>query len=468
MNVTFMYDEPELGISSDPEIPQEDRRYLSMRDDRTEQVVIGSALLDPGAADRVCSRCQPAYFWRNHHKAIMQAILDVRAKHHPVELLTVAYDLRGKDEPDHRDMHSYKPFPANLLDAVGGAEYLMACIGMVTTTAHVNVYVHQLLELYERRTAFGIQHGAYGEESAREIADRLREVRDALRWGDGARPIAEYPVLESIERHVARREFDHKVPHFDIRHLDQVSGGLPCPGYVVVMGDSGMGKTALALQIAHHWSLTHGEPSLYFSLEMDAEAQLIPRLAHLECGRGASTEEELLEAGTHIICSPLVIDCSSRTLEQIVAESRRLARDPAPRLIVLDYAGLVQTATRCDERERLQRISLECKALAKQVRSSVISISQVTWDSERRDASTFGSRGSEFDADMVVEVRRPGQTAFERRQSQEAEVYIRKNRNGPVSSVRTAFMGLRFREKSSDDDGATHREDGWWVDAGGV
>ena len=460
MSASFIDGEPESKYEAMPEV---DQYFLCLHDDRTEQAVLACALYDPVAADFVCSRVKPDYFYRAHHKYIAECLLETRAKGKPVDLLTVAHEMRQKAKPE-APFQSYRKDAPSLLEACGGPEYLIAIIKDVPTTTHVNAYILQLLDLYEKRMAYAVQMGVYGDQTISEIMQRLQAVRDELDWQGGAKGIADYAVMESIEKHVSRRSFDHSNPHFDIDHLDRKSGGMPCPGYVVVMGDSGIGKTALALQIAHHWSCGHGRPALYFTLEMDPETQLIPRLAHLECGKGASTEEELYSAATHIMVSPLIIDGTTRSIEQVVAESNRLSRDPSPRLILVDYVGLVQVGRRMDERERLQHISRELKALSKEVGATVVSLSQVTWDQDRRDSSTFGARGSEFDADMVVEVRRPGATAFERRQSDEAEVFIRKNRNGQVASVNVAFMGLRFREKEPGEQTRAEKDGYWWTE----
>jgi replicative DNA helicase len=466
MSVSFLRDDFDEEPQPKESMAATDAYWLSLHDDANEQAVLGAMLLEPGATDLVLARAKPEYFYRHAHAHIMQAAVDLRAERKPIDLLTVGNALLRRPVPDI--LRPYRVDAPNLLAACGGPEYLTALLGCVPTTAHVNAYLLALAELYEKRITYAVQRGIYGDRTISDLMGRLEAVRDELAWHGGAKRIADFDVLESVEAHLGRREFDHANPHFDIPLLDQRSRGMPCPGYMVLMGDSGMGKTALALQIAHHWACGHGRPAVFFSLEMDARTQLIPRLAHMECGRGANSEEDLYRAAASIMCSPLILDDTTRGIEQIVSECRRLSREPSPRLVVVDYAGLVQTSRNMDERARLEHVSRELKALSKEVRATVVSLSQVTWDQERRDASTFGARGAEFDADMVVEVRRPGQTAFERRQSREAEVIIRKNRNGEVCSTRAAFMGVRFREYHGEETNANARQDGyWWNETGG-
>ncbi|MBW3625970.1 MAG: replicative DNA helicase, partial [Armatimonadetes bacterium] len=89
-----------------------------------EQSTLGSMLLDKLAAERVLEILMPEDFYREAHQRIFTAMWDLAEQGEPVDIVTVAEELRRR----------------NLLEAVGGAAYLTTLLDSVPTAANAEYY----------------------------------------------------------------------------------------------------------------------------------------------------------------------------------------------------------------------------------------------------------------------------------------------------------------------------------------
>src|SRR5258705_4983556 len=223
-----------------------------------------------------------------------------------------------------------------------------------------------------------------------------------------------------------------------IRKLDIDMGGLQKSDLIVVAGRPGMGKTALATNIAYHIAsnyefehnvdgtrkTTNGGIVGFFSLEMSAE-QLATRIISEQTEisssamrRGDISQEQIdaLAAASHQIeHTPLYIDESGGlSIAQLAARARRLKRQHGLDLLVIDYIQLLQgSGKRSDNRvQEVTEITTNLKALAKELDIPVLALSQLSRQVESRDdkrpqLSDLRESGSiEQDADVVLFVYR--------------------------------------------------------------
>src|SRR6201996_1915340 len=287
-----------------------------------------------------------------------------------------------------------------------------------------------------------------------------------------------------------------------LRDLDTKMGGLQHSDLIVLAGRPGMGKTALATNIAYNiakayqsevqpdgtMKAVNGGVVGFFSCEMSAE-QLATRILAEQTGiasssirRGGITEMDFDKIRTHSIelqSLPLYVDeTGGLSISQLTARARRLKRQKGLDMIVVDYIQLLQgSGKRSDNRvQEVTEITTSLQALAKELVVPILALSRLPRQVESRDAnrpqlSDLRESGSiEQDADVVIFVYReeyylaakePRPGTPEHLQWQEdmglahgkAEVIIGKQRHGPTGTVELAFEGqfTRFSDLAPDD-----------------
>ena len=270
--------------------------------------------------------------------------------------------------------------------------------------------------------------------------------------------------------------------------LDSRMGGLQPSDLIILAGRPGMGKTALATNIAYnvarawagevradgHTATVNGGIVGFFSLEMSAE-QLATRIIAEQTGipsnkirRGAIDEgdfEKIKDISIELQSLPLYVDeTGGLSIGQLAARARRLKRQPGLDLLVIDYIQLLQGSTRRSSENRVQEITeitTQLKALAKDLKIPILALSQLSRQVEQRDnkrpqLSDLRESGSiEQDADVVLFVFREAyyQALQKPEGDQElsdwsaraeelhnsAEIIIAKHRHGPTATVELNF-----------------------------
>lgn len=237
--------------------------------------------------------------------------------------------------------------------------------------------------------------------------------------------------------------------------LDGVIGGFTPSELVLIAARPSMGKTALALSILHSVSVKSKIPSAFFSLEMSTK-QCAQRLIGIESGisprKQNPTREEIssvTEAAGRVAESPVFIDDGARYLSDIRARARRLVASHGVSMIFIDYLQLVKSDEKFEKRHlEVGAVSRSIKELAADLGVVVIGLSQlsraVEGRAERRpNLSDLRESGDlEQDADIVQLIYREGYYRREDAgpdQSEEAEIIIAKNRNGPTGTANVAY-----------------------------
>jgi replicative DNA helicase len=294
-----------------------------------------------------------------------------------------------------------------------------------------------------------------------------------------------------------------------LRDLDGKMGGLQRSDLIIVAGRPGMGKTALATNIAYNIARAwHGEIQAdgtnksvnggivgFFSCEMSAE-QLATRIlaeqteiSSASIRRGGISEsdfDKIRDYSIQLQALPLYVDeTGGLSISQLTARARRLKRQKGLDVIIVDYIQLLQgSGKRSDNRvQEVTEITTSLKALAKELNVPVIGLSQLSRQVESRDdkrpqLSDLRESGSiEQDADVVMFVYReeyylqnkeprPGTPEHEKWAMEmdlvhgKAEVIIAKQRHGPTGTVELQFEGqfTRFSDLAQTGHLPAHRE----------
>ncbi|MEW6088641.1 MAG: replicative DNA helicase [bacterium] len=420
-----------------------------------EQAVIGSMILDPEAVGKVVEILKENDFYRSSHKKIFSAVLELFEQNQPVDLIILTENLRKK----------------NLLEEIGGAAYLTVILENTDTTANVEHHAKIVKEkstLRELIKAAGhIMSESISDEkeadSILENAERLILDVSKEKIKQGFVPVKDIlkGTFDNIEKLYHRKEYvtglSTGFPKFDM-----LTAGLHKGDLIIVAGRPSMGKTSLCLTMAQNIAVEQKIPVAIFSLEMSRD-QLVQRLLCAEARVNAhdvrsgfireSDWPKLTIAGGKLAESPIFIDDSSMVSDlEMRIKSRRLASLQNIGLIIVDYLQLMQSARRVENRQQeITNICRSLKALAKELNVPVMVLSQLSRAVESRGdhipqlADLRESGSIEQDADLVVFIYREeyyqDKNAPPSPESENiAEIIIGKQRNGPVGSIKLAFI----------------------------
>jgi replicative DNA helicase len=357
---------------------------------------------------------------------------------------------------------------SQVLNDIGGVSFLTALANAVPTAANIEHYIAIVKEKSILRSlinnATKIVSLCYESEgNIAQVVDNAEQlifdVRDTKTQGGTYIPLKEIikDGIEKIDLLYQQKAHVTGIPtgyiDFDIK-----SAGLQESDLIVVAGRPSMGKSAFALGIAEYAGVVEKIPTAVFSLEMSKE-QLVQRLlcshakvdAHkVRTGYLATSDwPRLTAAAGKLSEAPIFIDDTPAiSVMELRAKARRLKLQQDIKLIILDYLQLMRgTTTSAESRQQeISEISRSLKALARELNVPIIAISQLSRAVESRtdhrpQLSDLRESGAiEQDADVVVLILREEYYNPTPDNQGVAEIIIAKQRNGPVGSMKLAFI----------------------------
>jgi replicative DNA helicase len=415
-----------------------------------EVSVLGGILLENEALNRVLEVIHESDFYRESHRKIFSAMLELSERSEPTDLITLSEILKKREA----------------FDQVGGIEYLNSLVNSVPTAANISYYAKIIKEksilrkLINRATEIVSQ----GYSDSGDVDDFLDRAEHSIFEisEDRVRP-SFYPIkdiikssFKTIEKLYEKRQLITGVPS-GFAKLDELTSGLQPSDLIIVAGRPSMGKTAFALNIAQHAAIKGGIPSAIFSLEM-AKEQLALRMLCSEAKvdahrlRGGFLSEadwpKLTRAAGNLSEAPIFIDDTpGLTALEMRAKSRRLKAEHRLGLVIVDYLQLMRGRADSDNREQeISDISRSLKALAKELNVPVIALSQLNRRVEERGdkrpqlADLRESGAIEQDADVIIFLYREEIYNRSDNNKGKAEIIIGKQRNGPTDKFELAFL----------------------------
>jgi replicative DNA helicase len=415
-----------------------------------EVSVLGGILLENEALNRVLEVIREGDFYRESHRTIFSALLELYERSEPADLITLSEVLKKREE----------------FEAVGGIEYLNSLVNSVPTAANITYYAKIIKEksilrkLINRATEI-VSQGYADSGDVDEFLDRAeRSIFEISE--DRVRP-SFYPIkdiikssFKTIEKLYEKRQLITGVAT-GFTKLDELTSGLQPSELIIVAGRPSMGKTAFALNIAQHAAIQGGIPSAIFSLEM-AKEQLALRMLCSEAKvdahrlRGGFLSEadwpKLTRAAGNLSEAPIFIDDTpGLTALEMRAKSRRLKAEHKLGLVIVDYLQLMRGRAASDTREQeISDISRSLKALAKELTVPVIALSQLNRRVEERGdkrpqlADLRESGAIEQDADVIIFLYREEIYNRSENNKGKAEIIIGKQRNGPTDKFELVFL----------------------------
>lgn len=416
-----------------------------------EQSVIGSMLLDKEVIPTITEILKSEDFYREDHKEIFEAVMDLFEKGEPIDLITVSEQLKLRGS----------------LDNVGGIEYLTNMATAVPTTANARHYSKiveekSILRKLIRASTDIVNMGYEASEEVSFVLDRAeKNIFDILqkRNMSGFAPIREVLVetFNKLEELYNSKGVITGIPT-GFTDFDYKMAGLHNSDLILIAARPAMGKTSFAINIAQHVAVHEKVPVAIFSLEMSKE-QLVNRIL---CGE-AMVDSQRMKTGKlededwqkiaralgPLSEAPIYIDDTpGTTIMEIRAKCRRLKLEKNLGLVVIDYLQLMQGRGKGDSRQQeISEMSRSLKILAKEINVPIITLSQLSRAPEQRTdhrpiLSDLRESGAiEQDADIVLFLYRDDYYNPETEKKNIAEVIVAKHRAGSTGTVDLVWLG---------------------------
>ncbi len=418
-----------------------------------EMSVLGITFIDNSLVDNICEEVNAEMFFDEKNRFLFEAIYELYNNNIPIDVGMV------KDELDKKKR----------LNAIGGLPYISEVVDSVITPANLEYYIGILKEQYTRRnlinTATAIVTEAYDEENVTALLDNAeKNILDVVR----VRKVKDFvPINEILRRAQAKLEELAKNKKLitgletGFYDFDKITTGFQPGELIILAARPGMGKTALALNMATYAATTTKKAIAIFNLEMPAD-QLVNRIISaiggidaykLQTGQMQETDwKRYNEAMNTLADTRLFIeDNSGVTLSEIKAKCRRLSNLPEGLgLVVIDYLQLVTTGNRKVESRQVEvsEISRSLKTMALELGVPVMALSQLSRSAEKREsnmpmlADLRESGSIEQDADMVLFINRKDYYEAKKDQREKivpAELVIAKHRKGSLGTIDLLF-----------------------------
>jgi replicative DNA helicase len=428
-----------------------------------EASMLGAVLIDSDAIVRIADAVGPDDFYEERHQRIYEAIRKLYEKHRPIDVLTLSNQLKED----------------GLLDIVGGASYLTELTNYVPTAAHVEHYAEIVAQKAIRRRLIKASQDivGLGYDETKPVQELIEEAETQLFNVSQQQVKQDIVSLEDIlAESFERLDELHKdkgkirgVPT-GLKDVDNILAGLQRSDLIVIASRPSMGKTALALNIAHNIATKSGLPVLIFSIEMSKE-QIADRLLAMQSGVDAwkirtgdlsdADFEKLSPAMGTLGEAPIYIDDSPTiTVSDMRTKARREQHQRQLGAILVDYLQLMSGGSRFgndfNRVQEISEISRGLKAIARELNVPVVALSQLSRSVEARSpqipqlADLRESGSIEQDADVVAFIYREDYYNPETNRKNITDIFIKKHRNGPIGNVELYFDKEHQKFKSLD------------------
>ena len=449
----------------------DDYGHLQPQAPELEQAVLGALMIEKDAYSLVSEILKPESFYEHRHQLLYKAIQTLAIQQKPVDILTVAEQLRSTAE----------------LEEVGGPVYITQLAGKVNSSAHIEYHARIIAQKYLARELI-----TFTSEVQTKAFDETNDVEDLMQEAEGK--------LFAISQQNMKKDYTQINPVIQeayemlqkaaanttglsglesgFHKLDKMTSGWQNSDLVIIAARPAMGKTAFVLSMAKNMAVNAKVPVALFSLEM-SNVQLVNRLIVNVCeipgekiksGQLAPYEWGQLDYKIkELYDAPLYVDDTpSLSVFELRTKARRLVREHGVKIIIIDYLQLMNASGMSfgSRQEEVSTISRSLKGLAKELNIPIIALSQLNRGVESREGiegkrpqlSDLRESGAiEQDADMVCFIHRP---EYYKIYSDDkgndlrgkAEIIIAKHRNGAVGDVLLRFRGEYARFQNLDDE----------------
>ena len=433
-----------------------------------EQSVLGGLMLDNQAWETVADLVNEKDFYRHDHALIFRAIAALSDEDKPYDVVTISDWLEQRGE----------------LENIGGLAYLGILANDTPTAVNIKAYADIVREYSILRNLIQVGHdianSAYNADGrpSKELLDEAeRLVFQIAEEGAGNREgfqDIKSLLTKAVEKVEELFKSDEPITGISsgFSKFDEKTSGLQKSDLIIVAGRPSMGKTTFAMNLAENAAVSGEKSVAVFSMEMPGE-QLAMRMMsslgridqhNLRTGKLDDQDWPRLTSSVSMLSKArlFIDDTPALSPTELRARTRRLKREHGLDMIVIDYLQLMQISGSSENRAtEISEISRSLKALAKELNVPVIALSQLNRSVEQRPdkrpvmSDLRESGGIEQDADVILFIYRDEVYNPDSADKGVAEILIRKQRNGPIGTVKLAFLGqfTRFENLTYDDYG---------------
>ncbi|HOZ70491.1 MAG TPA: replicative DNA helicase, partial [Chitinophagaceae bacterium] len=365
-----------------------------------EEAVLGAIMLEKGAFDTIVEILKPECFYVDAHQRIFSSMQGLANKSQPIDILTVAEELRFREE----------------LEMVGGAYYVTKLTNAVVSAANIEAHSRIILQKFIQRELIRISGEIIGDayEDSTDVFDLLDVAESKLFEITNNNLRKNFESIDSILVNTIKRIEDLRHKNEDVTgvpsgfpSLDRVTYGWQATDLIILAARPAVGKTAFALNLARN-AVMHASKQTgvaLFSLEMSA-GQLVQRILSAESeiwlekiSRGKMEEHEMKQLYAkgvqRLAQAPLFIDDTpALNIFELRAKCRRLKNKHNIGLIIIDYLQLMSgtgDGRNTNREQEISNISRNLKALAKELSVPIIALSQLSRAVETRGAGKDGN-----------------------------------------------------------------------------
>ena len=443
--------------------------YMPPQDIEAEKAVLASCLIDQTAALEATEKLKPENFYREDHKIIFDAMISLMSRSENIDPVLVVDELKKTKK----------------LNKTLGLEYLIDIIDTLPTSANIEQYINIVKEKYELRTIINaaneMQKLAYDESE--EVSTILANVQDIIFNLSSEKQSKGYEVLREVlvktyEELARVQKSGTNITGIStgFKALDKKLLGLQPSNLVIIAARPGMGKSALAVNIATHIAVREKRAALIFNMEMSkndiakrilsAETLIDNNLIATGKIDGDDRDKMVNILQTLSPAELYIDDTPGINIMEISAKAKKLKMEKDIAVIVIDYLQLIepiQTKRAQSREQEITQISRALKKLAMELEIPVIALSQLSRSAERGGKknepkkpmlSDLRESGAiEQDADVVLFIYRDEYYNEESENKDIAEIIIAKNRAGTTGSVDLAWLGsnTRFMDLAEDE-----------------
>jgi replicative DNA helicase len=423
-----------------------------------EIAVVGGLIIDNSQFDNVAEVLTEDDFYVAKHQLIFSALADLHEKQQPFDIVTLSETLDVRDE----------------LDRAGGLAYLAEMAESTPSTANIMAYANivreratfrQMIVAANEIARSGSSPEGQSTDTLLQFAERkFAEIAEG-RPKEGGWADAQQLLDKSIDKITEMFESEDGLTGITTGwdRLDEMTSGWQDQDLVIIAARPSMGKTTLAMNTVESALFAQSGPVCVFSLEMPAEQLMLRMLASVgridqtrlrtgqleqeDWGKLTAAIEQLRETKLFIDDTPGLSPADIRS------RLRRIEREHGPiALVMVDYLQLMRIPGFSEGRtNEISEISRSLKGIAREFKAPMLALSQLNRSLEQRpnkrpvNSDLRESGAIEQDADIIMFIYRDEVYNEDSPDRGIAELIIGKQRNGPIGSVKVAFVGKLSR-----------------------
>lgn len=421
-----------------------------------EKAFIGCLLIDNKSFDEVTDlQVHDEDFYHPQYGIIYRGIKDLATDSKPFDLVSICAKLGDMGK----------------LEAVGGQSAILELIEDTASSANIYHYgkiiknksvLRNIVRTSMRITDQGLNFVGNIEEFIDDVESSFFSLASQTKTNNVI------TLKDSLRENLKRLEQGKRQAgeilglSTGFKQLDKRLLGMQAGQMIIIAARPGMGKTALALNVALNSVKHSGLPAMLYSYEM-LSPELSGRLLSSEAGIDSRkiktndyTDSDLRNIGyavQELSKHPIFINDSAGTnLLDIKSQARKVKTEQGLGLIVIDYLQLMQPHVSKSSREQeIAEISRGIKELAKELKCPIIALSQLnrsaTSRTDRRpQLQDLRESGSiEQDADIVILIHREDYYDENTPEKGVAEIIVAKNRSGEAGTEKLAWIGSQTK-----------------------